>query len=228
MFLYPKKSQATIFLIIAIIIFAGVFVLFAVSREQNKAIYDEEIRASGNLFNRAEPLKLFIDGCLDLASKEALIMVGKQNGRLYISQGSTFPDYEPSQEGISFAYYGQNKVAFNDEIIMPLRKTEGKNSLQEQLEIFIANNLGSCLDFSSFEEQVIRITGQEKYVNASINENDVSFYLNYPLTIELPGAKNIISLDSFASKQDVDLAGVYRYAQGIFGKSIEELNGIAA
>ncbi len=228
MFLYPKKSQAAVFLIIAIVIFAGVFVLLAANSGHNENIYDGEIRASGNLFNRAEPIKVFIDNCLDLTSKEAMVTLGKQNGRLYISQGSILPDYEPLQEGIDFAYYGKFKVAFSDEELLPLRKTEGRNSLQEQLEFFIANNLDNCIDFSSFEEQGIKIIQQEKYVNVSINENDVSFHLNYPVTAELPGPKNIIGINSFASKQQINLAEIYSYAQSLFGKSIEELNGLAA
>ena len=133
MFLYPKKSQAAIFLIIAIVIFAGMLVLLAVNNGRNENMHDEEIRSSGNSFNRAEPVKAFIGNCMDLASKESLVTLGKQNGRLYISQGGIFQDFESSQEGISFAYYGPTKVIFNDGLIIPLRKSEGKNSLTSSM-----------------------------------------------------------------------------------------------
>ncbi|MEK6948610.1 MAG: hypothetical protein AABX34_00185, partial [Nanoarchaeota archaeon] len=116
------------------------------------------------------------------------------------------------------------KVAFSEEGIFPLTKGAGQNSFQEQLEYFVSNRTNDCLDFSFFEKQGMRIYAGEKTVNASINENDVFFVMEYPVRIESPSSK--IELKRFSSKQEIRLAKIHGFAEDMSDKSIEEIENI--
>ncbi|MEK6876464.1 MAG: hypothetical protein AABX63_03575, partial [Nanoarchaeota archaeon] len=136
--------------------------------------------------------------------------IGQQSGFLFASQGSTIGDYISSDEGKLFAFYNGIKVTFLGNNMPPLKKESGENSIEEQLEAFVKNNIDKCLDFSVFENQGLKIAKKEKSVDASINENNVVFSLDYPLTIENPdGGK--AEIKEFFSANEVRLKKIYDF-----------------
>ncbi|MCH8004196.1 MAG: hypothetical protein IH934_06220 [Nanoarchaeota archaeon] len=52
-----------------------------------------------------------------------------------------------------------------------------------QLKEYVERNIDTCLDFSVFEEQGFEISKKEAEVEVSINENDISFKMTYPIII---------------------------------------------
>jgi len=64
-----------------------------------------------------------------------------------------------------------------------------------QLKDYVEKNIDTCLDFSVFGEQGFEISRKEAEVEVSINENDISFKMTYPITIgnTLDGGKTEIS-----------------------------------
>ena len=40
------------------------------------------------------PIKEYLSKCLDATAKEAIMDLGRQGGRIYESQGGTYPDYD--------------------------------------------------------------------------------------------------------------------------------------
>jgi len=225
MFLHLKKSQATIFLIAAVAVIIGIFTATAINRAHFEKASAQEVKDSEEIAYNAEPIQNFVEQCLSSISKDGMDRIGKQNGRLFVGQGSIMWDYNEADEGERFARYNGFKVAFSEEGIMPLMKTAGKNSFQEQLEHFVIGNIDKCVKFSLFEKQGMRIYAGEKNVNASINEGDVLFVMEYP--IEITGQDSSIKLSRFSSKHEVRLAKIYQFVNEIYGKSIEDIENIA-
>jgi len=64
-----------------------------------------------------------------------------------------------------------------------------------QLKEYVEKNVDTCLDFSVFEDQGFEISKEESVIDVSINENDISFKMTYPITISNPvgGVKTEIS-----------------------------------
>ena len=58
-----------------------------------------------------------------------------------------------------------------------------ENYVEEQLESFVQDNIDACLDFSVFERQGLAVSKKEAIVEASINEDDISFKMTYPIFI---------------------------------------------
>jgi len=55
-----------------------------------------------------------------------------------------------------------------------------------QLKEYVEGNIDTCLDFSVFEEQGFEISKEEAVIDVSINENDNTFKMTYPITISNP------------------------------------------
>src|SRR3989338_5770065 len=210
MALEQRRSQATIFLILGIVMLLVFFMIIAVNSNYTSTNAEREIAKASETAISQNPVKNFVEQCLFLISKDSLTKIGQQSGFLFASQGGTTPDYSPSDEGKSFVFYNGIKVAFLSNNMPPLKKESGENSIEDQLTAFVENNIDRCLDFSVFENQGLKIVKKEKFVDASINENDVVFSLDYSLTIESPdGGK--AELKEFFSANEVRLKKIYEF-----------------
>ncbi len=205
-----RRSQATIFLILGIVMLLAIFLIITSNQGYVESNMNKEITKAGETALASNPIKNFVEQCLSLASKDSLIKIGQQSGFLFASQGGTTPDYGSSDEGKLFAFYNGIKVTFLDNNMPSLKKEQGANSIEGQLAAFVENNIDKCLDFSVFEAQGLKIGKKEKVVGAIINEDDVVFSLKYPLTIENPdGGK--AEIKEFFSVNEVRLKKIYEF-----------------
>ena len=69
--------------------------------------------------------------------------------------------------------------------------------VKEQLESFVQDNIDDCLDFSVFERQGLTVSKKEVIVEASINEDDISFKMIYPIIINNPISKEKTEIKDF-------------------------------
>jgi len=169
-----KMSQATIFVILGIVIVLAVFLIISANRGYIASRFEREISKASETAFASDPVKSFVEQCLSLVSKEALKKIGQQSGFLFVSQGGLTKDYDESDEGKIFALYSGIKATILDNSIdMPkLRKGSGENSIEDQLKTFVGNNIENCLDFSIFESRGLKIATKEKAVNVEVNENN--------------------------------------------------------
>lgn len=72
-----------------------------------------------------------------------------------------------------------------------------ENYVKEQLESFVQDNIDDCLDFSVFERQGLTVSKKEVIVEASINEDDISFKMIYPIIINNPISKEKTEIKDF-------------------------------
>ncbi|MDP6265590.1 MAG: hypothetical protein QF729_00490 [Candidatus Woesearchaeota archaeon] len=84
-----------------------------------------------------------------------------------------------------------------------LKKHFDKNSTQEQLAAFVREDIDACLDFSVFEIQGFNILKKESTIFASINENDVTFRMEYPIIINNPISKEKTEIKDFLVKHEI-------------------------
>jgi len=158
-----KKSQVTIFIIIALAIIA-VILLFFVARGDVKQ--DELISPE------AEEVHSFVMGCIEKVGAEAIYSVGAGGGYYFIPELST-------EEGIPYYYYdGENKMPTKAEI-------------EEQISQYIDADLFFCtegfIDFTDYE-----ITYDEIKTQTTINEEEIIIDVNYPIKIKKENSTTII------------------------------------
>lgn len=117
-----KNAQITIFLIIGLVLLLGVgFLIYMASITPEKK-GEEKVAAQALRQAAVQPIKDYINTCLDIVSSDALELIGKQGGRLYLSQGSTTPDPGSSQIGSTFINHDDLKLFYS---IVPPQGTVG-------------------------------------------------------------------------------------------------------
>jgi len=174
-----KRSQVTTFIIIGVIILAGILIYFFMN-----------IKTKSNVNSVPEvvsPINLFVLNCLDNSLKDSIIYVSGTGGYYILPQ-------ESNDLGISYYLsHGKN--------LMP-----SKESIEKEISNSINDKMFFCLnDFSDFPDFNIsygNITSDVKIKNES-----VSVKLDLPLSI-LKDDKSY-SLKSFESYQNVRLGVIY-------------------
>jgi len=194
-----RKGQLTVFIIIAIVIVAGITIYFLLR---------------GNLFKASVPTELepaynYYLSCVQGEAENGISILGSQGG--YITQ----PDFEPGSEympfsnqlgflgrGVPYWYYISGNGVKKEQI-------PTKEKMQEQLNEYLDEKLSDC-DFSQFEERGIIVNFSGAEVKSVIAENSVSLDVNQDLTItngevNWNGNSHSISVNSHLGKS-YDLA----------------------
>ena len=144
-----RRSQATIFLILGIVMVLAVFLIIAANRNSAEINSRKEILNAEESSFISLPVKNFVQECLSMVSKDSLMHFGA-------------------------------------------------NFTNEQLEMFVKNNIDTCLDFSVFDKRGLEISKDQAEVEISINENDVLFEMAYPIIINNPARGERIEIKDFA------------------------------
>lgn len=106
------KSQVTMIMIVGIVIFIVIGLVLYLSKTSVKKSQSSSKKIQTTPIE-VQPIKDFVTNCIDKTSKDALILLGKQGGYAYASQGGTLVDFSGSDEGKFFIKYGQANVAYN-------------------------------------------------------------------------------------------------------------------
>jgi len=113
-----KKSQITLFIIIAIVLFSIIGFFFYLTKYTAKKQTSYETTKTKKIQLELQPIENYVTQCLDKTLKEGLVLLGKQGGYLYKSQGGPLIDYREDDEGLFFVDYNNHKVSYD---IYPLR-----------------------------------------------------------------------------------------------------------
>jgi len=107
-----KKGQITVIIIIVVlmlIIFGAVtYITGRTQEEKGEEMIRQQILSQAKI----QPIQEFVSSCLDLAAKEALEVLGKQGGNLYISQGGLMPDQNKIDLGKTYLIYDGYDLPF--------------------------------------------------------------------------------------------------------------------
>ena len=115
-----KKSQLTMLILLGMTIFLLISIALYLSKlNLNK---QNEVKNSQEANFASQPIKDYIQQCLDRAGAEALNLIGQQGGYIYTSQGGNLVDFVDADQGIMFTKNGQYKVAYN---VLPPRSDVG-------------------------------------------------------------------------------------------------------
>jgi hypothetical protein len=224
-----KKSQITIFIILAIVI---LFVSSLALVVKNKISETKPPVPPENLPTDVQTIHKHVTLCMYEIAQEGIVKLGKQGGYIDVS-GLIISPLPYDSEALNFppnniAYWNyltdcpQSAIGCLDSKQPPLCKekepciveSNGKNSIQEQLENYVEDNLGKCIDFKNFEDS-FSIEEGEKDADITISLNDVELLLEYPLEITQIATGEKTEIESFHTKLDVKLGKMYKFADEI-------------
>ncbi len=111
----PKssKSQITMLMIVGLVLFIVISLVLYLSKSAIRKQSQQSIKKTQETAIEAQPIKEFVSKCLDKLAKDAIVLLGKQGGYLYTSQGGTLIDNGDTDEGLFFVNHQGLKVTYN-------------------------------------------------------------------------------------------------------------------
>ena len=192
---FQTKAQVTVFIIIGIVLLIIVIALLALSNSlEGNPIAREGEDATG-LSTELEPIKNYIETCVEQVAKDGIFLLGKQSGYIYRSQGGKRYDQSPAGKGyqyINFPEDSDNMVIYR--ITSSIEDTANQCKTQAP-EYPVTNPKYPYLDETPVNLDVKNYRkdncfGKGKYTNKKIIAKDLKSYIESNVNIRC-------TLDSF-------------------------------
>tara|TARA_Y100000034_G_scaffold28265_1_gene33982 strand:- start:770 stop:1495 length:726 start_codon:yes stop_codon:yes gene_type:complete len=152
-----KRAQVTVFIIVAIVIIAGIGLFF---------ILKDKISFGGGISPEVMSIYSYVESCIKDELVESIELVGLQGGYINV------PQQHLQAENLTPIAYGYNR----GNNVLPT-----KNKIEAEISNYIKLHLSICLDSGSFSG--FEIKKGEINVDTKIKENRVLVLVNYPLGI---------------------------------------------
>ena len=179
-----KKGQTTLFAILGLTILL-VVVLYSASIYLLKEKPSEQVKQSAIEAQQDQPIKAFIDSCVEQTSKLSIFFFGFVGGDLDPAAYSNFFSYDVHYK-IPYLYYSGKTHALTQEFV------------EKTLERYVDTKLKKCI--SGFEQfkgpQIIDVAPKTK---VGLLDNEVTFLVEYPVTVMRDGKKSVIG-PSFSTR----------------------------
>jgi len=108
---HKKEGQITLFMILGIVLLIIVAFIFYLSNYTQEKKGQEITGAEKTAFD-ITPIKEYVTTCLDNTAKDGLLLLGKQGGYIYTSQGGTLRDFKTTDENEFYVNYNNNIVSY--------------------------------------------------------------------------------------------------------------------
>tara|TARA_Y100000310_G_scaffold251806_1_gene258426 strand:+ start:1118 stop:3880 length:2763 start_codon:yes stop_codon:yes gene_type:complete len=221
---HSKKSQVTIFLIVAVVLLlaAGIFFLLN-QRSQTISVVERELIKQDQISSEFQPISTFISECLTNTADLALIKVGQTGG--YVSLDNPLLNGNANLEGLYVDYIKDtsDKIVYWRYYDKPFNRFRSKapplegdapDSITNQISNYIESEIDSCLNnFESFQDQGFTFETLPKKAITTLTDTEVAILLEFPVKITKSNAN--VDIERFATKIPVNLRDIYQLAQEI-------------
>ena len=158
-----KKGQVTIFVIIAIVLVAGIGIFFAVRGGFFATGVPAEFSPIYNLYSE----------CIEQETKNALSLLGTQGGKIDVGEYSPGSEYSPFSSHLNFLgvpipywYYVSGNNLIKEQI-------PTKREMENELVVFLEERINEC-DFEKFYEQGFYVDLGTPEISVEIEDLEVS------------------------------------------------------
>ena len=196
-----KRGQITVFIIIAVILLFSSAIYFYYSNYTATSQIEPTTAITTNVPQSIKPISGFVDNCLEKTADDAIVLAGQQGGHIYLDSfqkpiensvlGDMLETFPGGGQYVPYWYYSKDGLGTTANIPQLNKVTRGDNSIQDQVEKYIRENIDSCIDgFRKFSSQGFKITekklqsGERFDPQVMFTEDEVVTSLQYPLDIE--------------------------------------------
>ena len=193
-----KRGQITVF-----IIFGLIFLLFFLIILFTKSYRIEKIGAISS--DELNPIKYYVDLCAKSSASDALYILGVQGG--YTTQPQLY--FQSAYAKIAYWYYqGQDT-------------SPTISTMEQELSAYVNKALPECIEnLDAFRGMGFEFEFGEINTKTKINENNVEFNIDYPITIKKGDSKTEIK--EFSRNFPVRLGHIHSIAKEIVKKEVED------
>ncbi len=208
-FMFNKRGQITLFVIIAIVIVAGIVIAFAVWQGW---VFSGGGSEFGEVYD-------FFDSCVETKVMQGLKIAGSQAGYIEVPEFSPGSEYAPFSSQLDFLgnpvpywYYVSGNGVVKEQV-------PSKTSIERQLEDYLDEQLENC-DFSSFREGGRDIDSDAPSSDVRILDSEVRVRVDMDLGV-IQGEDAELRRSHEVSV-DSDFGEMYGIAVEIYEKEVED------
>lgn len=204
-----KKGQLSVFVVVALVIVAGVLIFF---------LFKDRI-LGGEVSQELAPVFDFYQSCIEQETKSAITLAGAQGG--YVEVPDYFPgsEYAPFSSHLNFLgnpvpfwYYVSGNGLIKEQV-------PSKNEIENQIARFVEEGIRRC-DFESFNRQGFAVEKGEPEVKVEIGETKVN--VDVFTDVAVSKGENSARKTSYNAELDSKLGKFYRLATEIYDREKKE------
>jgi len=211
-----KKGQTAVFIIVGIIILVSIGTFFYINKVVREGGLESERERALLVPKQVEPVKIFIEACLDQVSREGIDLIGLQGGYSNMP-GDVFAGASQNIFSNSLQIFRNLKVPYwYYEKASGIQESQkpSKDNVEEELNDYINENLAGCVSgIGVFEPQGYEFTFGEVDAESTIKTDSVDLEVVYPINVKF---KDIdFNFDKFNKYLDAPLGRLYDLAERI-------------
>lgn len=177
-----KNGQATIFIIFAIFLVAGIIIYFVVSDKFS-------LTGGGETFSSVYAI---YEQCISDASKEAIDLAGVQGGYVYVPNYDPGSDYAPTSSQLNFLGFPVPYWIYTSGNGIIREQVPTKQSMQEDIARYVREQIRLC-DFDALRARGYSIVLGEPKVSVKIEDIRVLINSQTSLVVSKDGEQTKVS-----------------------------------
>jgi hypothetical protein len=194
-----KKGQITLFIVIGIVIVVSLSVLFYANSSMDRLDTESVSEVPSDIL----PVKSFVESCIELVGKEAILWIGQHGGYFEL------PEESIDELSIKTAYYFYEGNNYKP----------SKLTIEQELSEYLDSELLNCVgDFSEFSEQGFEINQGTLITSTIIRPNNVLFEVDFPIEINKDSSQ--FSLLTFTKSIEIGLYKIHQAAEEIISEQM--------
>jgi len=217
-FLFSKKAQITVYIIIGITLLAGILVYLYINTDIFKLPGPQTQRMAMVAIEPAA-IKAYVQSCIEITARPLLFEVAEKGGTFLPSQygNLTYDAYE-SYHNVPGSYMEEGPVTYTYASHWELGHGYVSNlitrqTMEKELNVKIREKLPDCLTLDVFKGQGYQYTAGDMKIDTKIGVDDVNIILDYPLTFT--EGERSLSFNEFSNSLDVPLGRTFDLAAKI-------------
>lgn len=193
-----KRGQITIFIIVGLILVFSMLIIIYMNKNK---IGNLDVLQSSDI----KPIGYYVDLCVKSSASDALYLLGVQGG--YTTPPELY--FQSAYAKIAYWYYqGEDTSPTLEE-------------MEQELSSYVNRALPECIEsLNVFSDMGFEFEFDEIDTKTKINENNVEFNIDYPITIKK--GESVSEISDFQRSFNVRLGHIHTIAKEIIEMEIED------
>src|SRR3989344_3131970 len=205
-----RSGQITLFMIIALLVVLGGAAFFYFQQDYyqgGQAAVDPE----------AEPVNTYVNDCIKSSADYSLALLGLGGGFINV------PEQIQRNPRAYLSAYPKNGAKLPYWWYDGITSIPTEEFMKSELSSFVESEMEKCIDnLKPFESRFIITETKKPFVETRLNENDVSFHIDYPIKIQSIDKSYETKIDRFDYTAKVRLKKIYLFAREIMERQIKD------
>lgn len=176
-----KKAQVTVFIILAIVIVAGIAIYFLLGGASASAVHPE-----------LESAYNYYISCIERSAVEGISLLGEQGGHIETPEFVPGSSYRPFSSQLDFFGQGVPYWMYVSGNNLLREQVPTKGEMEEELSQYVQERITEC-NFGDFEERGFAVLIDEGFVDVQINEQKVEVSVDADFTVINENRSAIVS-----------------------------------